>query len=248
MKAAFPTQISRQVESLHLKKWTAAFCGMVMMLTAAATMAAQSERRWTAEGVLAMMDKSARDFRTLIADVEHIKYTDVVKDTSTETGQMWVRRDQKMRIEIQKPDPRTILRTGDSLFVFNPKIDRVEEYDLGKNRALVDQYVLLGFGTRSEAIKKNYLVAVTGEQELDGRKTVVIELTPKSEKIRDQITKIQMWIDEASWLPIQQKFFEAGSGDYFIFHYANIRKNLKLSDSRFKQDWPKNATKIKPRG
>lgn len=195
-----------------------------------------------------MMDKSAQDFRTLTADVQHIKYTDVVKDTSTETGQMWVRKDEKMRIEIQNPDPRTILRSGDSLFVFNPKINRVEEYDLGKNRAMVDQYVLLGFGTRAENIKKNYLVAANSEQELDGRKTVMIELTPKSQQIRDQITKIQMWIDEASWLPIQQKFFEAGSGDYFIFHYTNVRKNLKLADSRFKPDWPKNATKIKPRG
>lgn len=234
-------------------RWIKAVCGI--MLAAGVTFAANVRARggaqtqhWTAEGVLAMMDKSAQDFRTLTADVQHIKYTDVVKDTSTETGQMWVRRDEKMRIEIQKPDPRTILRSGDSLFVFNPKINRVEEYDLGKNRAMVDQYVLLGFGTRGDNIKKNYLVAANGEQELDGRKTVVIELTPKSQQIRDQITKIQMWIDEASWLPIQQKFFEAGSGDYFIFHYSNVRKNLKIADSRFKPDWPKNATKIKPRG
>lgn len=194
------------------------------------------------------MDRSARDFRTLTADVQHIKYTEVVKDTSVESGQMWVRRDEKMRIEIQKPDPRTILREGDSLYVFNPKINRVEEYDLGKNRTMVDQYVLLGFGTRSGAIKKSYLVALTGEQELDGRRTVVIELTPISPQMRDQITKIQMWIDEASWVPIQQKFFEAGSGDYFIFKYSDVRKNLKIPDSRFKPDWPKNVSKVKPRG
>jgi outer membrane lipoprotein-sorting protein len=223
----------------------AVLSGLAIIL-AATTLAGQNEPRWTAESVLAMMDKSARDFRTLTADVEHLKYTAVVKDTSTETGEIWMRHDEKMRIEMQKPDPRTILRTGDSLYIYNPKINRVEEYNLGKNRALVDQYMELGFGTRSENLKKHYLVALDGEQELDGRKTVVIELTPKSQQMRDQITKIQMWIDEASWLPLQQKFYEAGSGDYFIFHYANIRKNLKLSDSRFKQDWPKNATKIKP--
>ncbi len=217
-------------------------------MLATAAFAAHGAQRWTAEGVLEMMDKSARDFQTLTADVQHIKYTDVVKDTSTETGQMWMRKDEKMRIEIQKPDPRTILRLGDALFLYNPKINRVEEYDLGKNRALVDQYVRLGFGTRSENIKKNYLVAVNGEDELGGRKAVVIELTPKSQQVRDQISKIQMWIDEASWLPIQQKFFEAGSGDYFIFRYSDVRKNLKVAESRFKQDWPKNATKIKPRG
>jgi len=212
------------------------------------TGAAQKSANWSIEGVLGMMDKSARDFHTLTADIEHIKYTAVVKDTSTETGHIYVRRDEKMRIEIAKPDPRTILRAGDSLFLFNPKINRVEEFDLGKNRSMVDQYVLLGFGTKSENIKKSYLVSVVGEEELDHKKTVVLELTPKSDQIRNQIIKIQMWVDEASWLPIQQKFFEAGSGDYFMFHYINAMKNLPLGDVKFKQDWPKGVTRVKPRG
>jgi len=209
---------------------------------------AQSGGGWTKDGVLGMMDKSAQDFHTLTADIEHKKYTAVVKDTSTETGHIFVRRDEKMRIEITKPDLRTILRTGDSLFVFNPKINRVEEYNLGKNRAMVDQYVLLGFGTKTENLKKSYLVSFVGEEELDNKKTAVLELTPKSEEIRNQIIKIQMWVDEASWLPIQQKFFEAGSGDYFLFLYTNAMKNLQLGDGKFKQDWPKSVTRVKPRG
>jgi outer membrane lipoprotein-sorting protein len=208
--------------------------------------AAQTAVKWTTEGVLAMMDKSAKDFRTLTADIENVKYTAVVKDTSTETGQIFVRRDQKMRIEFTKPEPRTILRTGDSLFLYNPKLNRVEEYDLGKNRAMVDQYIRLGFGTKSDDLKKSYEVTVTGEEDLDHRKTVVVELTPKADQIRSQITRIQMWIDEASWLPIQQKIFESGSGDYILFHYTSMMKNLKINDSKFKQDWPKNASHEKP--
>jgi outer membrane lipoprotein-sorting protein len=212
--------------------------------------AAQStQKKWTADSVLHMMDAGARDFRTLTADIEHIKYTEVVKDTSAESGHMWLqKKDEKMRIEFTKPDPRTILRTGDSLSVYTPKINRIEEYNLGKNRALVDQYVLLGFGTRSENVKKSYGVAFVEEQELDGKRTLLLELTPKSDDIRAQISKIQMWIDESAWLPVQQKFFEPGSGDYFIFHYTSIKKNLKIDDAKFKPDWPKNATKIKPRG
>jgi outer membrane lipoprotein-sorting protein len=202
---------------------------------------------WTTETVLAMMDKSARDFRTLTADIEHIKYTDVVQDNSTETGRIFVRRDDKMLIEFVKPDPRTILRNGDLLLVFTPKINRVEEYNLGKNREMVDQYVLLGFGTKSENVEKSYTVALKGEEDLDHKKTVVLELTPKSDQVLKQITKIRIWIDEASWMPIQQKFFEAGSGDYLIFHYTNMFKNLKINDAKFKQDWPKDVTRVKPR-
>jgi outer membrane lipoprotein-sorting protein len=210
--------------------------------------AAQDSPRWTIESIVKQMDRAASEFRSLTADLEHSKYTDVVKDTSVETGQILVRHDQKMRIAVQKPDARTILRSGNALFVYTPKINRVEEYDLGKNRAMVDQYVLLGFGTKGEDLKKGYLVTVLGEETLDNRKTVMLELTPKSEKVRSQISKIQIWIDEASWVPVQQKFFETGSGDYFIFHYKNITLNAKVSDSRFKPDWPKNASVIKPRG
>jgi outer membrane lipoprotein-sorting protein len=227
----------------YLIPWILALGAEVFAVAAGAP---QTAAKWTTDAVLEMMDKSAKDFRTLTADIENVKYTAVVKDTSTETGQIFVRRDQKMRIEFTKPEARTILRTGDSLFLYNPKLNRVEEYDLGKNRAMVDQYIRLGFGTKSEDLKKSYVVVVTGEEELDHRKTVVVELTPKVDQIRSQINRIQMWIDEASWLPIQQKIFESGSGDYILFHYTSMMKNLKINDSKFKQDWPKNASHEKP--
>ena len=207
----------------------------------------QAAGRMTVDGVLRMMDSSAKSFKSLTADLEHIKYTAVVKDTSTETGQIFVRRDQKMRIEITQPDKRTILRAGDSLYLYNPKLNRVEEYNLGKNRSVVDQYVLLGFGTKSDSLRKSYEIKLAGEEDLDQRKVVLLELTPRSEEVRAQITKIDMWIDEASWLPIQQKFFEPAEGDYFQFHYTKIKENLKLGDPTFKPSWPKDASTVKPR-
>src|SRR5438094_5203103 len=160
---------------------------------------AQANAKWTIKGVLGMMDKSAQDFHTLTADLEHVKYTAVVKDTSTETGHIFVRHDEKMRIEITKPDPRTILREGDNLFLFNTKINRVEEYNLGKNRQMVDQYVLLGFSKKGENTETRYVVSRVEEEDFDSKKTVVLELTPKSDAIRTQISKIQMCVDEASW-------------------------------------------------
>ncbi len=208
----------------------------------------QAPSRATVESVLGMMDKSAEDFKSLTADIEHVKYTAVVKDTSTETGQIFVRNDEKLRIDFQKPDQRTILRNGDNLYIYTPKISRVEEYNIGKNRVMADQYLALGFGKKGENIRKTYKVSLVGEEELDGHKTAVLELVPNSEEVRKEITKIQMWVDEASWLPLQQKFFEGSSGDYFLSRYKNMMKNLKVGDSRFKPDWPKGTKVEKPRG
>jgi outer membrane lipoprotein-sorting protein len=198
--------------------------------------------------VLSMMDRSAEDFRSLTAAIEHIKYTAVVKDTSTESGEIYVRKDAKMRIDFQSPDPRTILRNGDNLYIYTPKINRVEEYNIGRNRAMADQYLALGFGTRVENLKRNYAINMTGEEEVDGHKAAVLELTPHSDEVRKQISKIEMWVDESSWLPVQQKFFETGSEDYFMSRYSKVMKNLKLGDGKFKPDWPKGAKIEKPHG
>src|SRR6266481_5541270 len=54
-------------------------------------LAAQATSNWTLDGVLAMLDKSAQDFHSLTADIEHIKYTAVVKDSSAETGPIFER-------------------------------------------------------------------------------------------------------------------------------------------------------------
>jgi outer membrane lipoprotein-sorting protein len=74
----------------------------------------------------------------------------------------------------------------------------------------------------------------------------LLELTPKSEQVRNQISKIHLWLDETSWEPLQQKFFETGTDDYFIVRYSNIARNARIPDSRFKPHWPKDTQKIRP--
>jgi outer membrane lipoprotein-sorting protein len=208
---------------------------------------AQTKGGQTLESVFRQLDSQARDFHSVSADIERTKVTVVVNDKSTESGNIGVRGD-RMLLELKTPDPRTILRTGDTLFVYNPGLKRVEEYNLGKNRALLDQFLLLGFGTDSQEMKKSYLVTLMREEKIDDRKTIELELTPKMEAVRSQISKIQIWLDESSWLPLQQEFFEAGSGDYSIVKYSKVVKNPGLPDSMFKPHWPKGTEKIHPQG
>jgi outer membrane lipoprotein-sorting protein len=185
---------------------------------------AQGKGTWTLDSVLRQLDMQSKTFRSLSADVERTKVTVVVNDHSTETGSLLVRGD-KMLLQMKAPDARTILRTGDNLFVYTPGLNRVEEYNLGKNRTMVDQFLLL-----------------------DDKKTIELELTPKSGDVRNQISKIQIWFDESSWLPVQQQFSETGSGDYFTVRYSKIVRNPSIGESQFKPHWPKNTEKARPQG
>jgi len=223
------------------------------MLLAAAGLAVPysgqaAQAKLTVEEVLKQLDRAAGMFESLSADVERTKVTVVVDDRSTESGQMQVRRDDKMRIELTAPDPRTILRDGDHLYIYTPKTRQVEEYDLSKHRDLVDQFLLLGFGTSAESLKRGYLITVEGEETTGNQKVARLELTPKSGDVRKQISKIELWLDEATWLPTQQKFYETGTEDYFIIRYMNVARNVSLPDSRFKLHWPAGVTRVKPQG
>ena len=225
-----------------------AVCTAAWLLAAGLPVAhAQGRPAWTLEGVLRQLDETAKDFHSLSADVERTKVTVVVNDRSTETGTILVRGD-KMVLDLKAPDARTILRTGDSLYIYTPGLKRVEEYNLGKNRALVDQFLLLGFGTEGKQLEKGYLVALLKEDKIDDRKTIELELTPKSQGVRNQIAKIQIWLDESSWLPVQQEFYEAGSGDYSIVKYSKVVRNAGIPEPEFKPHWPKGTEKIKPQG
>jgi outer membrane lipoprotein-sorting protein len=170
----------------------------------------------------------------------------VVNDHSTESGQIEVRRDGKMRIDLTSPDQKTILRDGDHIYVYTPKIRRVEEYDLGKRRDLIDQLLLLGFGTSGDSVKKSYLITLQGEDSLNGQRVVHLELTPRADDVRKQISKIELWLNEGNWLPAQQQLFETGSGDYSIIRYSNVARNVPIPDARFRPAWPKGVTRVKP--
>jgi outer membrane lipoprotein-sorting protein len=217
-------------------------------LSAAAGMTATPQGGWTLENVLKQLDTQAADFRSLTADLERTKVTVVVNDKSTESGKIFVRRDNKMRIELTQPDPQTILRDGDLFYIYNPKIHRVEEYNLGKKKSVVDQFLLLGFGTSGTSLKESYSIILQGEEMLDNRKVVLLEITPKTDEVRKQLSKIQLWLDESTWLPAQQKFYETGSGDYLVINYKNVNKNVKIGDSEFRPHWPHGTTRVQPQG
>jgi len=99
------------------------FTVVVALLSAAVgcCLARAQAGHWTLDTVLRQLDSESRTFRSLTADIERTKVTVVVDDKSTESGQIFVRRDDKMRIDFTKPDPRTILRTGNDLFSTTPR-------------------------------------------------------------------------------------------------------------------------------
>jgi len=198
--------------------------------------------------ILSRMDESAKRLKTLSADLEYTKMTVLVNDKSSESGRLFFRngKNPEILINIQKPDVKFILFKKNKAEIFNPKINQIQEYDLEQHSGLVQQFFLLGFGTETGELKKSYMIRYVTEEDLGGDTTVVLELLPRKEEIAAQLSKVHLWISEESWLPVQQKFFEA-SADYLLAHYTNVRVNRQLPSRIFEIPGSKDAKRVKMR-
>ena len=225
---------------------TAAKLGLLVCALLVSFHAIAQNRAWTEDRIVEQLNKSAERFQTLTAELQFTKVTVVVNDTSTESGRLYFNKKGAIKIEFLNPEPKEVLFTGNKARIYFPKMSQIQEFDLGKHRALVEQYLLLGFGTKGDDLKDNYLITILGETKLDGRAVLQLELTPKDPRLRNQINKLHLWIDLASWLPVQQKFFEVG-GDYFETKYTEMKINANIPASKQRLSAPKGTKVVKPR-
>lgn len=214
--------------------------------------AAAGEAAWGAETLnqlLARIDQSAAGFRAMTAKLERTSFTAVIKDTSVEQGAIAIKmsnsRDLQLRIDFTTPDEKSWAFRGRKAELFIPKINTVQEYDLGKHSKLVDQFLLLGFGTRTQELKRNYTMQLVGEDVIGGRIASKLELIPKSQEALQHLKKVEIWFPLDSGFPVQQKF-HLGSGDYVVVSYGDVKLHTSLPDSAVRLNLPKNVKREYP--
>jgi outer membrane lipoprotein-sorting protein len=221
---------------------TLAVCGLVVV-PARRVQAAE-----TLDSVLARMDQSAAQFKSLSGKLKKTTFTAVLNESSSESGTILVRRpnakDLRMLIDFAEPDPKTVAYANKKWQIYYPKINTVQEYDFGKQSALVDQALLLGFGTASADLKRGYTLKYLGEDTVNGNKTSHLELDPNSPEAREHFTRVELWIADTG-NPVQQKVVQP-SKDYYLVTYSDIQLNPKLDDESLKLHLPKGVKKEYP--
>ena len=92
--------------------------------------------------------------------------------------------------------------------MYQPKMDQITEFDLGKNRADLESYVVLGFGGSGQDLVKTFDVTYVGPETINGIATAKLKLVPKSEKVRNTYKEISLWIDLDRGISVQQQAFQ----------------------------------------
>lgn len=230
------------------KSWKAGLVLVAVLLAAMAVPALGASNKDSLDlaKVLSHMDKSSKHLKTLSANLEYTKVTVIVNDHSTDSGKIYFRNDRSpdFLIDFREPAKKVILFKNDKAELYNPMINQITEYNLSKHASLIQEFLLLGFGTDSKEMERVYKVRYLKEEQLGGDTTAVLELTPRAESLAAQLSKVQLWVSEESWLPVQQKFFQP-DGDYAIARYSSVEVNRYLPSSTFKIRAPKNVRRVK---
>jgi outer membrane lipoprotein-sorting protein len=216
----------------------------VLLLSAAARPKPAGEL----ESVLDRIDKAGADFRAMSAHVHRVSHTAVINEDNVDSGTMLLKRpkarDMRMLVDLTQPDAKTVAFQGRKLEVYYPKIQTVQEFDVGKSRELLDQFFLVGFGTSAADLERAYEIRLLGPETIEGQKTERLELIPKSKEVRDHLLKFELWISGDGY-PVQQKFYLPG-GDYMLVTYSDMKINPDLPDSALKLHLPKNVKREYP--
>jgi outer membrane lipoprotein-sorting protein len=200
------------------------------------------------QSVLDSMGRAATNFHAAQCDFVSDQYQKVVDDHDLQKGTMYFRRqgtDVEMAADFAAPDKRYVLFTGNLLSVYQPAIDQVTQYSPGKNKADFETFMVLGFGGSGRDLAKAFDVKYAGSEQVQGVNAAKLELTPKSQRVRNMFSTITLWIDPARGVSVQQRYDEP-SGDYKLTKFSNIEINRKISNDVFKLKTTGHTKVVKP--
>jgi len=195
--------------------------------------------------VLTQMDHASSTLKAISADIKQTKVTVIVNDISEKSGKLFFKNHSNKRtlkLEYKHPLKRTLLFEKGRIRILEPTIKRYQEFDT-KNVGNSSAFQLFWFGESTKEIQKNYYVTLIREEVIKEKLTSLLELLPKSEKIKLMFSKIKLWIDHQNWIPIKIKLIEA-SQDHLTTSLTNIKINPKLSEKIFRMKVPPDYDRI----
>ena len=206
--------------------------------------AQQNELGWTMESALKQIDRQASDMETVLAQVAISWSGDAQGMDRISSGRFYMNDDGDFRISDDSAEKRVLLVDRNMLYMYNPQMKQVKEVRLSREKGRLEPYLRVGFTVTGRELEDDYLVTFVGEQEIGDRRALGLELTPKRDDVRAIVGKIEVWFDQASWLPVRQTLSHTSGTQTVTVDYSGTARNLNLNPDLFKDDWPRGTDKI----
>lgn len=192
---------------------------------------------WTVKNALKQIDRATREVHGVTGTIEWVEILDDQQVRGS--GSLSVSLDNgMMRGEIGGANPRTVIASLTRVYTYDPRAGSAKTYHTVYHRDLLAQYVPVGFWPRGSDLKKFYKVSSVREDSVDGRGALHFLLEPKDEEVRAAIPMVELWVDQANWLPAQSILRHAVSGMKITARFSDLMPVDELDPALFRPDWP----------
>jgi outer membrane lipoprotein-sorting protein len=184
--------------------------------------------------ILQRMNAQAPTLHSMTADIQMLTYTKVIDDKITEDGVLKMQKSKNGAIRAVvdfsglKDSSREIGFFGRIVRIYYPNAKYYQDYEVGKNGNLLNQFLLLGFGSSGDELAKSYTISPEGMDKIVGISSTKLLLIPNDPKVKEHLARVEIWIPEGQSNPIQQQFYEEPSGNYRKVTYSNMKINPSI--------------------
>ncbi len=200
---------------------------------------------WSLDDALRQIERQADNFDSAMAGIAITRVDRSGSNIQSLEGVAFINEDGDMRIASSGEGKEVYLMDRRDLYVYKPQASIVEEYYLPRHPDRLIAHTRLGFVVTGRDLEDDYLVSSIGERFIGDRRALGLDLTPKKDKDRAVVSRVQLWIDQASWMPVQQIIESGPSGDTMTVTYTAMARNLRLNPELFKRNWPRGTKKKK---
>jgi outer membrane lipoprotein-sorting protein len=182
--------------------------------------------------VLRRLDEAAKNFRSTSADFQFDSVeTDPIYEKDVQKGAVYYERKAgafQMAAHISefngKPVPKVYAYSDGAVKLFEPIINQLTTYS---KAAQYESWFMLGFGASGRELEQKWEIKYLGSETLDGVKTEMLEMVPKDPAIRNNLSKVTMWVDPERAVSLKQILY-FGPTEYKVCVYFNIKVNQPL--------------------
>ena len=201
---------------------------------------ASAQQPGNLQATLHALDESSARFQSAQAAFHKDLYTALVKDHDLQDGITFTIRkngSSEVGIKITGKGARTVEYKDGTARDYNPGLKCYDSYSAAKNKGTIESLLALSFGASGKELAANWTITDLGPDTIitDG-KTVKVEkldLVPKEQGLRNNITHVALWTDLATAVSLKQVVYSP-SGDTQTAIYSNVRLNKEVEKSPFK--------------
>lgn len=198
---------------------------------------------WELDDAISQIDRQSDDFDNAMARVAFSVRDSDGKVLREHSGNGFIQKNGDMRYN-QDGGNNAVLVIKDKLEEYDKEANTVREVSLYRNKDRLEPFYRLGFSESGKDMKRDFLVTILGEEEIGDSRTLLLELTPEGDDDRAIVSRIHLWIDQASWMPRRQEFYSTQDRSVTRLEYTDMARNLRLNPDLFDDNWPRGVKKI----